>query len=111
VPLGETVAIRSSQSAARRGDYRAALNDAATAQRVEPGAATPRLQRALILEQLRDIPGASRAIEQAAQREPNNSQIWLIASRIATEADRPRAALADYRRARSLNPRSPLLNR
>jgi O-antigen ligase len=110
VPLSETVAVRKSQAAAASGRYRAALGDAATAQRLEPGSATTWLQRALILEQL-ERPGPSRsAVLQAETREPTNWRIWLIASRLATEAGRPAQALSDYRRARSLNPSSPLFS-
>jgi hypothetical protein len=108
VPLSSTVAVRSSQSAARTGDFKAALSDAATAQRIEPSAATPWLQRALILEQLGDVRGASQAISEAKAREPTNWRLWLVASRIATEANQPRHALAYYLRARSLNPTSPI---
>src|SRR5205807_10627833 len=106
-----TVAVRSSQAATASGRFHAALADAATAQRLEPGAASPRLQRALILERLGDVGGALRAITEAQAREPTNWQIWLVSSRIATEAGRPALALADYRRARSLNPTSPIFRR
>jgi Flp pilus assembly protein TadD len=111
VPLSSTIAVHSSQSAIRSGDFRAALSDVATAQRIEPSAATPRLQRALILEQLGDIGGASQAIAQAAAREPTNWRIWLVVSRIETEANQPRRALSAYLRARSLNPTSPIFRR
>jgi hypothetical protein len=107
-PLTETVAVRSSQAAVRSKDYRAALADAADAQRIEPDAATPRLQRALILEQTGDLRGAQQSITQAATREPTNWRIWMVASRIATETGHPRLALADYQRARALNPTSPI---
>ena len=106
VPLATTVAVRSSQDAVSRGDIRGALADAATAQAIEPGAASPALQRALILEQLGDVRGALATVTLAERRERDNWRIWLVASRIATEADRPGLALADYRRARSLNPTS-----
>jgi O-Antigen ligase len=108
VPLSSTIAVRSSESAARAGHFRAALSDAATAQRLEPGAASPRLQRALVLEQLGDVKGAGQAIREAEAREPTNWQIWLVASRIATEAGNPKLALAYYNRSRSLNPTSPI---
>lgn len=108
IPLAQTLQVQASQAADRAGQYEAALSDAVSAQRVEPQAATPRLQRALILEQLGDIAGAAQAVAQAAAREPTNWRIWLVASRIATEGDRPRVALADYERARQLNPTSPI---
>jgi hypothetical protein len=64
----------------------------------------------LILEQL-ERPGPSlAAVLQAESREPTNWRIWLIASRLATEAGRPAQAFSDYRRARSLNPSSPLFS-
>ncbi len=110
VPLSTTIEVRQSQAAVLRGQFRTALADAATAQRLEPAAASPRLQRALILEQLGDIAGADQAIAQAASREPTNWQIWLVASRMATESDQPGLALADYRRARALNPTSPIFH-
>ena len=108
VPLATTVAVRRSQSAAQQGQLGSALRYAADAQRLEPGAASPRLQRALLLEQLGDISGAALAISQAEARSPTDWQIWFVASRIATEQDKPRTALRAYLRAKSLNPRSPI---
>ncbi len=108
VPLASTIEVRSSQADVLAGRYDDALIDAATAQNVEPDAASPRLQRALILEQLGDTRGANEVIAQAEAREPTNSAIWLVASRIATELNRPHLALVDYRRARALNPTSPI---
>lgn len=108
VPLASTIEVRLSQRAVLDREFRRALNDAITAQQLEPSAASPRLQQALILEQLGDVRGASQAIKLAEAREATNWQIWLVASRIATEADRPALALADYRRARALNPTSPI---
>jgi hypothetical protein len=108
VPLGATVEVRRSQTAAQQGNWAAALRDAADAQALEPGAASPRLQQALLLEQAGDIQGAAAAVAAAAVRSPLDWQIWLVASRIATEQNRPRVALRDYRRARALNPRSPI---
>ncbi len=106
VPLASTVALRDSQTAAANGRLTQALHDANTARAVEPGAASPYLQRALILEQGDQIAAAASAIRAAIAREPRNYQLWLIASRIATESNLPRLALADYRRARALYPTS-----
>jgi hypothetical protein len=108
VPLGATSAVRASQKAAANGHLIDALRDANNAQQLEPAAATPRLQQALVLEQLGDVPGATRAIEEAVRRAPTDWAMWLVASRIATEQDLPAVALRDYRKARSLNPRSPI---
>jgi hypothetical protein len=110
VPLATTVEVRRSQAAAQHGRLAAALKDAADAQQVEPGAASPRLQQALLLEQLGDIRGAAAAVAQAEVRSPTDWQIWLVASRIATEQNRPHDALRDYLRAKALNPTSPIFS-
>jgi hypothetical protein len=107
IPFAATSAIRSSQADVRAGHLKAALDDAATAQRLEPYAATPRLQRALILEQQRDLQAASVAIGQAAAREETNWRIWLVRARIDAERGDAVAAVRDYRRAHALNPLSP----
>jgi tetratricopeptide (TPR) repeat protein len=104
IPFAATAAIRSSQADVRAGHLHAALNDAATAQRLEPYAATPRLQRALILEQEGDLRGARAAIAEASEREPTNWQIWLIRARIDAESGNALAAVGDYRRAHILDP-------
>ncbi len=107
IPFGATAAIRSSQADVKAGHLTAALADAATAQRLEPYAATPRLQRAVILEQDGDLTGAGAAIAQASLRESTNWRIWLVRARIDAERGRGRAAARDYRRAHTLNPLSP----
>ena len=107
IPFAMTSEIRSSQTAARAGHLRVALADAVTAQQLEPYAATPRLQQALVLEVLHDYTAASAAIAQATSRERTSWQIWLVRSRIDAEAGHARAAVRDFRRAHLLNPRSP----
>lgn len=120
IPLASTVAVRASQAAvarsddaarlgrqaAARADLRRALTDADTARAIEPGAASPYLQRALVLEKANDISGATRAIRQAIAREPTYYFLWSTASRIATEAGHPRRALRDWNHARFLYPTS-----
>jgi predicted Zn-dependent protease len=111
VPLASTVAVRRSQAAAAVGDWAAAARSAADAQQLEPSAATPRLQRALLLESVGAFEPATRAIEEAVARQPTDASLWVVASRIAIEADRPRLALAEWRRAGSLDPTWPIFAR
>jgi hypothetical protein len=111
VPLATTAAVRSSQAAARVGDYGAALGDLVAAERVEPAAASPRLEQALVYEQTGALPAANRAIGQAISRQPTDWRIWLVASRLAAESGRPGLAVSEYRRARSLNPTSVVFRR
>jgi hypothetical protein len=108
VPLATTAAVRSSQTAARTGDYGAALGYLLAAERVEPAAASPRLEQALVYEQAGALPEANRAIDEASSRQPTDWRIWLVASRLAAELGRPGLAVSEYRRARSLNPTSVL---
>jgi hypothetical protein len=106
IPLASTVAVRASQAAAAKGQVARALTDASTAQAIEPGAASPYLQRALVLENANDISGASAAIAAALAREPTDYKLWLAAEPIAVEADHPRQALADFQHAHALYPTS-----
>ena len=107
IPFGTTAAIRSSQADVSDGNLSAALDAAATAQRLEPYAASPRLQRALILERSGDLRDARAAIAQATARESTDWSIWLVRARIDAESGHEAAAAGDYRRAHELNPLSP----
>ncbi len=110
VPLAATSSLRQSQAAVRSGDSAAALADAQAAIRVEPGAASAELQAALVLEFQRRFDGAVAYARAATRDEPANWQTWLVRSRIEAEAGHPALAVTAYRRARSLNPRSPIFN-
>jgi O-antigen ligase len=110
IPFAMTSAIRSSQSEAGSHDLKAALSDALTAQSLEPYAATPRLQEALIYEQAHDFGAARAAISQAAVREPLNWRIWLVRARIEAESGRAGQAVRDYKHAHVLDPLDPNLS-
>jgi tetratricopeptide (TPR) repeat protein len=100
-----------SQEAARRGDFTKAAEDARTAAGIQPWAASPRSQLALIAEQRDDLDLARAEIDRALERSSSDWALWLVAARLATkDGDIPaaRAALAEARR---LNPRSPALRR
>ncbi|HEX6152030.1 MAG TPA: hypothetical protein VFZ19_00775, partial [Solirubrobacterales bacterium] len=93
------------------GDLEAALEDARDAQNVEPAAATPRLQQALVLELLGDLPAAEAAAREATERESTNWRLWLVLSRIAAERGRIDASVDAYKEARALNPLSEIFER
>jgi hypothetical protein len=111
VPLATASDVRNSQNAVDAGNTSAALADARTAARIEPGAASPRLQQALVLEVQHRFPAAIVAAQDATRDEPQNWSPWLILSRIEAEAGRPQASVAAYNRARSLNPLSPIFSK
>lgn len=108
IPLGATSLVRQSEAEFRAGDLPAALRDARSAENVEPGAATPRLQQALVLEAQGDLEGAADAARGATERESTNWRTWLVLSRIEAKLGNAAAAVRDYGTARSLNPRSKL---
>ena len=108
IPLASTSLLRQSEAEARAGDLDAALSDARSAQNVLPGAMSPRLQRAVLLETLGDLDAAAVAAREASEREPTNWRTWLVLSRLEARRGKTAAAVRYYRRARSLNPLSPL---
>ncbi len=110
IPLGGYSAVRSSQLDAADGRLADALGEARAAQRLQPYAASPRLQQALVLEREGDFEGAVRAARQASAREVTNWRNWFVLSRLEARAGDATAALHAYRVARSLNPRSPLFD-
>lgn len=110
-PLATATDVRQSQQAVNAGMTQLALRDARSAARVEPGAASPQLQQALVLELQRQYPAALLAARNATRDEPQNWTGWLTLSRLEAESGQVNAAISAYRRARSLNPLSPLFQR
>lgn len=108
IPLATVSTVRASQAAVLSGEPSRALAAARAAARIEPDAASPQIQLALVLELQGDVPGALGAARTATVNEPSNWTAWLIMSRLEAEAGHPTASLAAYRRSRLLNPRSPL---
>ena len=111
IPMASTIALRDSQADARTADLSGALRRVNTAVRLQPYAATPRLQRGLVLEAVREYGPAERALGQAVARESDNWRLWLVLSRVRAERGHAAGAVAAYRRARALNPGSPIFAR
>jgi len=111
IPLASTSLVRQSEADARSGDLVGALEAARSAQNVQPGAATPRLQEALVRERLGEFALAATAARAAVERESTNWRTWLVLSRIEAELGRARPAVDAYRRAKSLNPHFSLFTR
>ena len=109
VPMAGALATRDSRDAAAEGNLVAALQDARTAQRLQPYAATPHLQQALVLEEAGALSNAATAARAATAEEPTNWRTWFVLARIDARRGEDAAALVALRKARRLNPRSPLL--
>jgi Flp pilus assembly protein TadD len=110
-PLLAQLQIGASQDAARRGDTAAAVESASSAVDIQPWAASPRLQLALVEEQAGRLRAAGAAIGAAVRKSPDDWHVWLVAARIQAKRGELAAARRSLRRARSLNPRSPLFAR
>jgi O-antigen ligase len=108
--LSGATSLRDSRAAAV-SNTGAALRDAADAQRVQPYAASPRVQQALVLEERGALGAALAAASRAVREEPTNWRTWFVRSRIQAELGHAKDAVADFRQARRLNPRSNLFLR
>jgi hypothetical protein len=97
-----------SQTAASHGHVQAARSAALDARSLQPWAASPDLQLALLQEQSGDIAGAQARIGEALDHDSSDWRLWLVSARIQTEAGNIARARHDLRRAKTLNPRSPL---
>lgn len=111
VPTASISLVRQSQSEFKSGDLGSALRLARSAANVQPGAASPRLQEALVLELGGNLKGAAAAARQAIEREPTNWRHWVILSRIEAERGQVDESIDAYRKARSLNPRGLVFSR
>jgi len=111
IHLAGLSALRTSQQEARAGDLAGALEQARLAADLQPYAAGPRLQEALVLEQAGDLRAAGRAIAAATADEPRNWRLWLIRSRIHARLGEAGAAVAAQRRAQDLHPHGALTAR
>ena len=108
IPWLASIKLTESQAAVRRGDGNAAFNAAADAKRIQPWAASPYLQLALVEEASGHIAAARRWMKDATGRDPENWRLWLVTARLETKAGDIAAAERTLRRAAALNPRSPL---
>lgn len=100
--------VHSSQVAFGRGNVRGAVEEATEAIQSEPWAASPLVQRAVVLEAAGLLGPAAADAAAATRREPENWRPWIILARIEAERGRVARALTAAERARELNPRSPL---
>jgi len=102
LPLASTEALDNSEQSFRAGQLEAALTDARTAAKVQPYAATPHLQQAVILETLGRYGPAIAAARDAVRAESTNWRPWFILSRLQARAGDAKASVRAYRRAKIL---------
>jgi tetratricopeptide (TPR) repeat protein len=108
IPYAGLTSVDESQADVRSRSLESALSDARTASDVQPYAASPYLQQALVLELGRNYDAAAEAARRATEEEPTNWRNWFVLSRIEAERGDPKASVAAFNEARSLNPKSLL---
>lgn len=106
IPLGGSEAVERSQAAAGDGEIPGALDAANDGVALQPYAASPALQRALVLEESGNFEAAALAARDAAEEEPSNWRNWATLSRLEARAGDAQASLEAYERAKELNPQS-----
>jgi hypothetical protein len=99
-----------SQAEARAGRLGPARSHALAAARLEPWAASPYYQLALVDDGAGDLLGARRAILSSLARNRSDWQAWLVAGRIEARLGASTSAARSLARARTLNPRSPIVS-
>jgi tetratricopeptide (TPR) repeat protein len=107
--LASVQKTRASQRDFNDGNNQAALAEATDAIDAEPWAASPYVQRALVEESMNRLAAARTDLLRAQAREPYNFRHPLVLARVDAELGNVSAALEDFRRAKSLRPRSPLV--
>jgi tetratricopeptide (TPR) repeat protein len=101
--------LGASRDAFDRGDLQAAADAADDAASIEPWAADPHTQLALVRERGGQIGEARAEIAKAIDRAPRDYHLYLLATRLATEAGDKQAAAEAFARAHELNPRDATL--
>lgn len=108
VVLAAGVHLRNSQAAVAADDGARARGQALAARAIEPWAASPYVQLALVYEAERRYYLAENWIGGALSRSPRDATLWAIAARIETELGHVEKAKRDLAEARRLDPHSPL---
>jgi tetratricopeptide (TPR) repeat protein len=111
IPFLSELSLNASQRAAARGELGEALERARSAEAIQPWAASPRLQAALVHEQLGQLPEARAALAAAVERDRSDWRLQIVGARLAVKDGDVAAARSALARARALNPRSRLIPR
>jgi hypothetical protein len=111
IPLLTQFELEESRAAEARGDGESALSSALAARSLQPWAASPYLQLALVEEEAGLLRSARERIDAAVARDPTDWRLWLVRTRLETKSGDIAAARRSIARAKALNPRSPVFSR
>ncbi len=105
-----TSRVRASQTAIKDSNPAAAFLAAQDAVAAEPWAASPYVQRALVLESTGRLAEARADVQRAIKREPDDWRTHLILARVDAESGHAVEAVSAWTTAKRLRPASPFLN-
>ncbi|HEV7846236.1 MAG TPA: O-antigen ligase family protein [Thermoleophilaceae bacterium] len=111
LPFLASEEVSASQRAAAGGRLAEALDRAHSARAIQPWAASPRLQLALVREEAGQLRRARRDLDAAIARDRSDWRLRVVAARLAVKDGDVHAARTALAQARRLNPRSRLLRR
>lgn len=100
--------LESSRDAVSRGDLEAAFEAAGNARDLEPWAAEPRTQLALLYKRAGDPAAALEEMHEAISRAPRDFELYLLKAKLQIADGNSFGALDSVTRARQLNPLDPL---
>jgi hypothetical protein len=101
--------IDASKAAVAAGNLPSAVDHADTARSIEPWAASPYVQLALVAEAQGEYEAAAGRFGQAIEREEGNWLLYYLRARVESAGGNLEAARADRAEARRLNPREECL--
>ena len=96
--------IGASEEALERGDLQESIDQANTAETLQPWAAEPYLLEAAALEAQGDLEGARAAVDEALDRAPSDARVWAVAARIEMTSGSIEEGLETLARANELTP-------
>jgi tetratricopeptide (TPR) repeat protein len=102
--------LEQSRAAVRAGDLEQAASDARDASALQPWAAEPKLQLALVAERAGALGEARSTLADAIGKAPEDWTLWAVAARIDLARGRIPQAREDLDKAQALNPRATVLN-
>ena len=108
IPLLANMEVRKSQDSVNSGNLVEALDQAESAKGIQPWAASPYLQLALVQELGGRTDEALVSIETVLEHDQSDWRLWLVAARIQTKAGEIADARQSLAKARELNPKSQL---
>jgi hypothetical protein len=108
IPLLAQLRIKDSEAYTDSRNTNQAIQAAMDARNLQPWAASPYLQLALVAEKENQLEQAHDWINSAIKHDPTDWRLWLVSSRLDLKLGDSKGAQKSLKQAKSLNPRSPI---